>query len=87
MKRLPAPEGARKRKTPCEEGNNTVQRELTRGTSLRSVVQSVELASSLPSNDTRVCRETVQPTPQPKRLRHASYDTSSVEEIVSNYSE
>lgn len=86
MKRLPAPEGARKRTTPGEEGSNTIQKPVTSGTSLRSVVESVELASSLPSNDTRVCRETVQPIPQRKRARRASYDTSSAEENVSNYS-
>jgi len=86
MKRLPAPEGARTRTTPGEEGSNTIQKPVTRGTSLRSVVESVELASSLPSNDTRVCRETVQPIPQRKRARRASYNTSSAEENGSNYS-
>lgn len=87
MKRLPAPEGTRKRITPGEVGSNRIQGPVTRGTSIRSVVESVELASSVPSNDTRVCRETIQPTPQPNRARRASYDTSSAEEIVSNYSE
>ena len=63
MKRLPAPEGARKRTTSSEEGSNTIQKSVISETSLRFVVESVKLASSLSFNDIKICRETIQSIP------------------------
>lgn len=74
---------------PEMSGTITTQGAVTRRQAKRSRVVSEDLGASPSSRAIRVCRETVQPTPRPKRSRRSTseHESSDAEESISEYTE